>query len=75
VIENEKLSKEILMEWYDAKLFSDFERKPEDSKKHYDNFILVKNDDFFQINYSFSFNHLSYREFGNVYNERCMTPF
>jgi hypothetical protein len=36
---------------------------------------LESSDDYEEINYTFTFNPLSPLEFGNVYNERCMTPF
>ena len=39
--------------------------------------ILIYNldDDFDELNYSFKFNTPSFREFGNVYNDKYMTPF
>ena len=64
------------MEWYEKILFSDFVRKPEDSKIHtMSNLNLENSVDFEEINYTFTFNPLTSLEFGNVYNERCMTSF
>lgn len=66
-----------MIEWFSTKLFSDFERKPaEDSKiQRYLNLTLEKSNDFDEINYSFSLNHLSSREFCNVYNQKYMNFF
>lgn len=70
------MNKDMLMEWYKNILFSDFDRIKEASKILT---ILILNlessDDYEEINYTFTFNPLSSLEFGNIYNERCMTPF
>ena len=66
----------MLMEWHTRKFFSVFEKKPEYSKNHnIYNFYLECTNDFDEINYSFTFRPLSSKEFGNVYNEKCMNAF
>jgi hypothetical protein len=65
------------MEWLKTTIFStDFKREPAvDSKIYLIIFNLDKIDDFDEKNYSLKFNLPSIREFGNVYNEDCMSLF
>jgi hypothetical protein len=65
------------MEWLSTtSFFTDFKREPaEDSKIYLIIYNLDNIDDFDEKNYSLKFNHPSIREFGNVYNEDCMTLF
>jgi hypothetical protein len=65
------------MEWLrTTSFFTDFKREPaEDSKIYLITYNLDNIDDFDEKNYSLKFNLPSIREFGNVYNEDCMSLF
>ena len=68
---------DIWMEWLSkTSFFTDFKREPvEDSKIYLIIYNLDIIDDFDEKNYSLKFNLPYFREFGNVYNERCMNFF
>ena len=63
------------MEWLSTtSFFTDFKSEPaEDSKIYLITYNLDNKDDFDEKNFSLKFNLPSIREFGNVYNEDCMT--
>jgi hypothetical protein len=65
------------MKWLSStNLFTDLKReKADESKINLINYILDAREDFDEKNYSLKFNHLSLREFGNVFNEDYMTSF
>ena len=65
------------MEWLrNTSFFTNFKREQaEDSKIYLIIYNLDKIDDFDEKDYSLKFNLPSIREFGNVYNEDCMTLF
>ena len=65
------------MEWLKTTIFfTDFKRELAVDSKIY---LIINNldkiDDFNEKNYNLKFNLPSIREFGNVYNEDCMTLF
>jgi hypothetical protein len=65
------------MEWLrTTSFFTDFKREPAELSKIY---LIIYNldnkDDFDEKNYSLKFILPSIREFGNVYNEDCMTLY
>ena len=65
------------MEWLSTtSFFTDFKREPAEYSKIY---LIIYNldtiDDFGEKNYTLKFNRPSFREFGNVYDEDCMTLF
>jgi hypothetical protein len=68
---------DIWMEWLrTTRLISDFKREPaEDSKIYLIIYNLVPSDGFDEKTYSLKFNPPSFIEFGNVYNDKCMTLF